>query len=118
MTEVTQFDKVRITPTPETERLGYAGQSGVCFGFTTPSVTGVTVIGDTGEDYALNVNFGHDDREGAWFAANLVEFIDHAPGTEISVGRKAYVRRADGSWAETRGAARAISNLKKLFKGR
>ena len=116
MTGVTQFDNVRIRATPETESLGYAGRSGVCFGFTTPSVTGVTVIGDTDEDYALNVNFGGEDREGAWFAADLVEFVDHAPGTEISIGRKALIRRADGTWAPNGAAARAIASLRRLFR--
>ena len=118
MTAVTQFDNVRIRATAETERLGYAGRSGVCFGFTTPSVTGVTVIGDVGEDYALNVNFGRDEPDPAWFAADLVEFIDHAPGTEISIGGKAFVRRADGTWVGTGASASAVSFLKRLLKRR
>src|SRR5487761_1798595 len=40
------FGNVKIAGTPLTERLGYANQNGVCFGFTTPSVTGVEVIGE------------------------------------------------------------------------
>jgi hypothetical protein len=46
-------DHVRIRATEETERLRLAGREGVVFGWTTPSVTGVEVIGTPAEDYAI-----------------------------------------------------------------
>src|SRR6476469_2844306 len=89
-------DHVRILQDPTTAEGGWAGREGTCYGFTTPSLTGVEVVGHTEDDDALNVGF--DDGETAWFAPHLVEFIDHAPGTTITVGDKPMVRDADGNW--------------------
>ena len=89
------FDNVKIARTRLTERLGYANQDGVCFGFTTPSVTGVEVIGEH-DDLALNVHF--DDLEDAWFTPDLVEFISHGAGVETTVGDKRFIIQDDGSW--------------------
>ena len=70
-------DKVRIRSSVETESRGVAGLSGQVYGQTTPSVTGVDVIGELASDYAINVYF-EDRQESFWFAPSLVEFIDHA----------------------------------------
>jgi hypothetical protein len=70
----------------------------MCFGATTPSRTAVDVIGVGHSDRALNVEFLDEDRS-AWFAAEVVEFIDHAPGTTIAVGSSRRRREPDGSWA-------------------
>jgi hypothetical protein len=68
-------DLVRIVKTPETERAGLAGLVGHVAGETQPSVSGVQVIGGTGDDFALDVRF--DGRaETHWFALDLVEFLD------------------------------------------
>jgi hypothetical protein len=71
-------DIVRIQSSPETERLGYAGLVGQVFGETAPSMGAIReqpLVGEPEEDFALYVDF--DDREGAWFAPELVEFVDH-----------------------------------------
>jgi hypothetical protein len=68
------FDIVEIVSSRETIAAGYAGKTGTCYGFTTPSVTGVQVIGDEGDDRALNVGF--DDGTFAWFHPSLVGFVD------------------------------------------
>lgn len=94
-------DNVRIRHSPETESIGLAGLVGNVHGQTTPSVTGVEVIGELSSDYAINVFF--DDRdESFWFAPALVEFVDHAPGTEITVDGvpKKWVRAETGEWIE------------------
>ncbi|MGH7687517.1 MAG: hypothetical protein ACREN2_11975 [Candidatus Dormibacteria bacterium] len=100
MPGVAQFDNVRIASTPETLSLGYGGRLGVCYGSTIPTVTGVDVIGSTSDDYALNVHFESADVDDAWFAADLVELVDHGVGTRITIGSKAFVRRDDGSWEQ------------------
>jgi len=94
-------DRVRIKSTEETERLGLAGREGQVFGWTTPSVTGVPVIGPTSEDYAVNVHFDDLDEE-FWFADELVEMVDHSPGTVISLDGqdKEWVRLPNGEWEE------------------
>ncbi|MEI4505720.1 hypothetical protein WBQ88_06760 [Sphingopyxis sp. CCNWLW253] len=94
-------DRVRIRRTEETERLGLAGREGQVFGHTTPSVTDVAVVGTLSEDYAVNVHFDELD-EGFWFADDLVEMIDHAPGTVIALeGQDAeWVRLPNGEWQE------------------
>jgi len=95
-------DHVRIVSTPETEAFGYAGREAVCYGFTTPSVTGVSVVGQTA-DYALAVSFdGHDV---VWFDETLVSFLDHAPGMVATVGTKRFVRTSDGGWSEVPDSA-------------
>ena len=94
-------DNVRILATSETEAKGIAGLVGQVFGETTPSVTGVEVIGELASDYAVNVFF-EEAHESFWFAPALLEFMDHAPGTEITVGGvpKKWVRNESGQWCE------------------
>jgi|SRR6185437_4573378 len=77
-------DNVRIRSSVETEAKGVVGLEGQVYGQTTPSATGVEVIGETTSDYAINVYFKNRD-ESFWFAPSLVEFISHAPGTEVTL---------------------------------
>jgi hypothetical protein len=117
-------DSVRIRSTPLSQQLGYADRTGSVYGETTPSVTGVEVVGDVTHDFALNVVF--DDGEpkgGLWFAPQLVEFIDHAPGTEIRIGDAHLVRGADGEWDKVSTSKSAatpgfISWLMRSFRGK
>jgi len=95
-------DNIIIRSTPETEAAGLAGKTGSVCGFTTPSVTGVQVLGTMGEDFALAVMFNDESLPQTWIAEELVEFRDHAVGTEIRVGNMKAVRAEDGSWIETR----------------
>jgi hypothetical protein len=101
-TNITFGDNVRLRSTPETEALGVAGQVGQVYGETTPSVTGVTVVGQLVGDYALNVHFeGRTDT--LWFAPELLEFVDHAAGAEIRLDGvpKKWTRSASGEWVES-----------------
>ncbi|PVM93906.1 hypothetical protein [Caulobacter endophyticus] len=94
-------DNVRIRPSPEAERLGVAGRVGSVRGETTPSVSGVDVVGVMERDFAVNVFFDDLD-EGFWFAEQLVEFVDHGAGAEIRIYGvdKRWVRGEDGEWIE------------------
>jgi hypothetical protein len=94
-------DNVCIVDTPLTRAQGFAGMHGVVYGFTTPSVSGVTVIGNVTQDAALNVHF-ESRNEAFWFAPELVQFVDHGAGQTVSVDGvdKISVRRADGGWDE------------------
>ena len=93
-------DRVRIRSSVVTEELGLAQTTGIVHGETTPSVTGVTVIGESNENRAVHVFF-EDRNEGFWFAPDLVEFMDHAPGARLTVAGKKWVRAATGDWEET-----------------
>jgi hypothetical protein len=95
-------DNVRVRATPLTHELELADMVGQVYGETTPSVTNVKVIGEIQEDYAINVFFD-DQKESFWFAPELLELIDHAPGTEIRLDGvpKKWVRTASGEWAES-----------------
>jgi hypothetical protein len=95
--EISFGDSVRIRVTPLTESLGYAGRTGTCYGFTTPSVTGVEVIAGLATDFAFNVHFEEKDVEDAWFSPELVEYLDHAAGTTASIGDHRFIR-TDGQW--------------------
>ena len=94
-------DNVRIRRTPETERLGIADTIGNVYGETTPSETRVEVIGLLRSDYALQVYFDALQKS-YWFAPGMLEFVNHAPGTEVHVHGTAYksVRQRDGSWKD------------------
>jgi hypothetical protein len=92
-------DKVRIASTALTDSLGLAGLTGLVYGETTPSVTKVDVVGELTGDYAINICLDGRD-ETLWFAPELLEFVDHAPGTEIVLGNKRLVRSASGQWVE------------------
>ena len=94
-------DRVRIRSSEETRRLGLAGLEGVVYGWTTPSVTGVEVVGDRGDDHAVNVHLDERD-EGFWFAEDLIETIDHGAGTVVTLDGvdKEWVRLPNGEWQE------------------
>ena len=92
-------DHVRVLPERETEQAGLAGLVGQIYGFTTPSITGFSVVGDLHEDFAIAVQF-EDRQDAVWLAAQVVEFVDHAPGTEIDVGSKQLVRDSSGAWTK------------------
>jgi hypothetical protein len=92
-------DNVRIAVTPATEEAGVAGRVGQVYGETTPSVTAVQVIGDAHGDYAINVFF-KDRNESLWFSSELLEFVDHGPGTIVKSGDKTFVRTEQGEWRE------------------
>src|SRR5262245_21719987 len=93
-------DHVRIRECPETDAAGVALLEGEVDGFTTPSVTGVEVIGGAPDDYAIAVSL---QLSGAclWFRPDLVEFLDHNAGAEVVVGNVKAIRQADGTWAES-----------------
>lgn len=94
-------DRVRIISTSTTLALGLSGRVGVVYGQTTPSVTGVEVVGETKDDYAVNVFF-EELGEGHWFVDDLLEFVDHAPGQGVKIDgvKGRLVRNADGEWEE------------------
>jgi hypothetical protein len=73
---ITFGDKVRIRCTDATEALGVAGQIGIVYGGTTPSVTGIEVIGNPPEDYAVAVQI-EGRTQPLWFAEDVLEFADH-----------------------------------------
>jgi hypothetical protein len=99
MSSIAFGDTVRIRTTVETERLGLAGSMGICYGFTTPSVTDIHAIGSTGVDRALSVKVeGHNDP--LWLDPDLVEPVHCTPGLNVAVGRRSYTRGADGEWIE------------------
>jgi hypothetical protein len=92
-------DTVRIRTTVETESLGLAGRTGLVYGFTTPSDTGVQVVGSVAKDIALSVKIDGKD-EPLWLDPDLVEFVDHTPGATVRIGHRSCMRGADGEWNE------------------
>ncbi len=77
-------DKVAIVATDCTKALGILGQTGVVHGFTSLSQTGVKVIGDTVDDYAIAVEL-EGKPEALWFAEGLLRLVDHQPGTTVKI---------------------------------
>jgi hypothetical protein len=99
MTEIGIFDTVRIRATVEAEQLGVAGRTGLVYGCTAPSVTGVQVIGCVAQDRALSVKVeGQDDP--LWFDPDLLEFLNHTPGLRAKVGNRSCTRGESGEWIE------------------
>ena len=77
----TEFARVRSAP--ETEALGLAGLIGVYVGYTRPSSSGISVVGEAPDDYALAVQFDDPD-EVFWFRPELLESVN-ADGTPFVV---------------------------------
>ncbi len=95
-------DNVRVRDTAATRAAGVAGLTGPVYGETTPSVTGVDVIGEVTRDYAINVHF-EERGESLWFAPDQLEFVDHGAGTEITLDGvdKKWTRTESGEWQES-----------------
>ena len=98
--EVSFGDNVKVLADPDTTLHGVACKMGRVQGMTTPSITGVEVIGELTEDYAVNVSFEEIEGE-FWFATESLEFIDHGAGTEIVIGDLKAIRNENGTWNET-----------------
>ena len=96
-----------------TRKLGIAGLSGSVYGETTPSASGVEVVGMARDDFALNVMLEHR-QEQIWLAPDLVEFVDHAPGTEMTIGDRRFVRAATGQWDERRGDRQSVEGVSSI----
>ena len=99
--KLTFGDTVKVRASEVTIAAELAGLTGSIHGETTPSITDVDVLGDLNEDYAVNVFF--DDRElSVWIEPELLEFIDHGAGAEITLDGvdKKWTRQADGAWTE------------------
>lgn len=97
--EISFGDNVQIISTELTKNLGLAKLVGQVYGETTPSQMNIEVIGDLEDDYAINVNI-ESREEALWFAPQLLRFIDHAPGKEITIGDKQFVRNEIGEWID------------------
>lgn len=97
-------DTVRVQSTSTTKAAGFANLIGTVYGETMPSVSGVDVIGDISDDYAINVHFDALDTS-AWFEPTLLQFVDHGAGQEITLDGvdKKWVRNDDGEWLEQPG---------------
>jgi len=104
-------DTVRVIATSVTRNAGYADLVGTVYGETTPSVTGVEVIGDVAADYAINVHFKGKDAS-VWFDPRLLQFVDHGAGQEITLQgvEKKWVRGEDGEWIEHSTGGRSGSD--------
>jgi hypothetical protein len=90
-------DKVRIRSATATDAIGVAGQTGIVYGHTAPSVTGVEVIGDAPDDYAIAVMI-EGQEESLWFAETLLELVDHQPGTTVEIAGRRLIRDERGEW--------------------
>src|SRR5687767_5584923 len=94
-------DRVRILTSADTEAAGVSGRVGIVMGFTTPSLGFVAepIIGIVVDDSAIAVMLDGEETS-RWFGTDLVEFVDHGPGTTIRVGDVELEREADGSWTK------------------
>lgn len=73
---------VKVRSSPETDAIGISGKIGQIYGETTPSLTGVDVIGGINEDYALHVSIEGND-ETYWLSPDLLEFVHYVEGTDM-----------------------------------
>ena len=96
-------DNVMVRKTPITEAAGIAGAMAQVMGETTPSVTGVEVIGKPKRDYAVAIWMEGTDGS-YWIDPDLLEFKDHGPGTTMTLAGVSgeWTRDADGQWRQSR----------------
>ena len=94
-------DRVRIRSTEATETLGIAGQMGIVNGRTTPSAAAVEVIGSSSKGLAIAVTLEAQTKQ-LWFAEEILEFVDHGPGTTVEVAGRKLIRDQHGVWREVK----------------
>jgi RNase P/RNase MRP subunit p29 len=88
--------RVRVIKVPQTESSGIAGRIGNLAGFTTPSRTGIEILGVAEHDIAFNVTFQNPD-DSAWLAPEYLEFIGRTSALEIDIYGKRWSWRAEGT---------------------
>lgn len=100
-TDICYGDNVRILRTPQTERLGIAETIGNVYGETEPSETPAEVVGGNRSNHAFHVYFDSLQKS-YWLVPALLEFVNHAPGTEVHVHGSPFksVHQRDGSWKD------------------
>jgi len=47
-----------------------------------------------------------DPNNALWLDPDLVEFVDHTPGTTARIGNRSFTRSAGGEWIETLASRR------------
>jgi hypothetical protein len=96
-------DNVIVRTTHASENAAIAGAQAQVMGETTPSVTGVSVIGNPKRDYAIALSIKSSGKN-VWIDPELVEFADHGAGTTFSLKGipKGWTRTADGKWQESK----------------
>jgi hypothetical protein len=98
---ITFGDKVRVRATRRTEQEGIAGKTGIVHSFTTPSQTGVEVVGDCTDDYAIAVTI-EGSVSAVWLPENVLELVDRQPGTTVQVGSCRLIRDEQGQWHDVK----------------
>jgi len=63
--------------------------------------TGVEVIGSSSKDFAIAVTLEAQARQ-LWFAEEILEFVDHGPGTTVEVAGRKLIRDQHGVWREVK----------------
>ena len=87
--------------TRRTEQEGIAGQTGIVHGFTTPSQTGVEVVGDCTDDYAIAVTI-EGSSSAIWLPENFLEPVDRQLGTTVQIGSRRLIRDEQGQWHDVK----------------
>lgn len=80
-------DIVRIVQTPEMTQAKIAGLEGEIYGFTTPSASGVSVIGSLANDFAWNIHIPSLNQE-FWLDPSNIELVHHPETIELTIGSK------------------------------
>jgi hypothetical protein len=83
MTKRTTMEYARVRSAPETEELGLAGRIGFYVAETRPSSSGMRIVGNAPDDYALAVFF-EDLDDTFWFPPELLESVN-ADGSPFMV---------------------------------
>ena len=108
-------DNVRVRDTSATRAAGVSGLVGQVHGWTTPSVTGIDVIGEMKEDFAVGVYF-KELGNALFLVPDLLELIDHSPGMEVEVADTKWVRTEQGDWEELPTGTKHKDLLSRIFK--
>lgn len=90
-------DNVKVLNTKITRKYKIANLIANVYGHTKPSMIEVDVIGKVKDDFAYNIFIEEKDKD-YWISSDLIEFIDHAPDTEIMIGDTKLIRDESGEW--------------------
>jgi len=94
-------DHVKVADRAPTRELGIANASGIVFGLTTPSSTGIAITGAQVDDFGVNV-WIPTQQKAMWLGEELLSFVSHGAGGVMKWGDVTFVRTGAGRWI-TRG---------------
>jgi len=101
--EITFGDNVRVLSSPVMDAAGHSGRIGQCWGFTTPSATGMDAVDGPAEDIALSIHLEDEAFLDAFFRPEDLERAEHIGPLSANLGTS-----STGAYVESAAVRRSV----------